>query len=209
MSSLLSAVKLWIWLSVLASAAGWGLSALGQLNRTGYLVFFAGGLLFLWLGRESIGLGQLAGRPGWKKIRRRFRRPLPVVFAAMAFLIFLGSTIHPPSTHTAYTYHIPRILHWLVDGQWNWIHTPDCRMNSHACGMEWMMTPMLLFTKSDRGLFLLNLISFIFLPGLIFSVWTRLGVRPRVAWHWMWLFCDSGRQPWQRLFSRGLCAGRH
>ena len=36
-------------------------------------------------------------------------------------------------------------------------------------------------------LFLINFIPFLLLPGLIFSVFTRLGVRPRVAWHWMWL----------------------
>jgi hypothetical protein len=36
-------------------------------------------------------------------------------------------------------------------------------------------------------LFLLNYIPLLLMPGLIFSVATRLGVRPRVAWHWMWL----------------------
>src|SRR5204863_6928724 len=39
----------------------------------------------------------------------------------------------------------------------------------------------------ERWLFLVNLFSFALLPGLIFSVFTRLGVRPRVAWWWMWL----------------------
>ena len=28
---------------------------------------------------------------------------------------------------------------------------------------------------------------FLFLPGLVFSVFTRLGVRRRAAWHWMWI----------------------
>jgi hypothetical protein len=40
------------------------------------------------------------------------------------------------------------------------------------------------FTKSDRGLFCST--SFPTAAGLLFSV-TRLGVRPTVAWHWMWL----------------------
>jgi hypothetical protein len=53
--------------------------------------------------------------------------------------------------------------------------------------MEWLSAPLLLFTKSDRALFLLNFVPFLLLPGLIFSVFRRLGVRPRVAWHWMWL----------------------
>ena len=60
-------------------------------------------------------------------------------------------------------------------------------MNDRPCGLEWLAAPLLLFTRSDRGLFLINYIPFLLLPGLLFSVCTRLGVRPRVAWHWMWL----------------------
>jgi hypothetical protein len=60
-------------------------------------------------------------------------------------------------------------------------------MNDRACGIEWLTAPLLLFTKSDRALFLLNFIPFLLLPGLVFSVFQRLGVRARVAWHWMWL----------------------
>ena len=78
-------------------------------------------------------------------------------------------------------------MHWLAEGHWHWIHTPNYRMNDRCCGFEWLTAPVLLFTGSDRGLFLINFISFLLLPGLIFSVFTRLGVRPRVAWHWMWL----------------------
>ena len=29
--------------------------------------------------------------------------------------------------------------------------------------------------------------GYLFFPGLVFSVLTRLGVSRRVAWHWMWL----------------------
>ena len=46
---------------------------------------------------------------------------------------------------------------------------------------------MILLTRSDRCLFLVNWLPFLLLPGLIFSVFTRLGVRRRVAWWWMWL----------------------
>jgi hypothetical protein len=78
-------------------------------------------------------------------------------------------------------------LHWLTEGHWHWIHTPNYRMNNRACGFEWLTAPLLLFTKSDRSLFLINFLSFLLLPGLVFSVFTRLGVRSRVAWYWMWL----------------------
>jgi hypothetical protein len=60
-------------------------------------------------------------------------------------------------------------------------------MNDRACGIEWLTAPLLLFTRSDRALFLVNFIPFLLLPGLVFSVFTRLGVRARVAWQWMWL----------------------
>ena len=60
-------------------------------------------------------------------------------------------------------------------------------MNDRACGMEWLSAPVLLFTGSTRGLFLLNFLPFLLLPGLVFSIFTRLGVRARVAWQWMWL----------------------
>ncbi len=60
-------------------------------------------------------------------------------------------------------------------------------MTDRACGIEWLTAPLLLFTKSDRALFLINFVPFLLLPGLIYSVFTRLGVRARVAWQWMWL----------------------
>ena len=54
---------------------------------------------------------------------------------------------------------------------------------------EWLTAPLLLFTKSDRALFLINLISFLLLPGAgLQRVHAgRCSPDPRVAWHWMWL----------------------
>ena len=50
------------------------------------------------------------------------------------------------------------------------------------------MLPVFTFTHSDRFFFLINIISFAFLPGLTFSVLRGLGILPRIAWQWMWLF---------------------
>jgi len=185
--SLLRFVKLWLWLAVFASLAGWSLSALGQLNRAGYLIFFGVAAALVLVCRKAIQaeLGCQALR--LQKICRRFRRPLPLAFTALALLILLGGMLYPPTNHTAFTYRIPRVLNWLAHEIWFWVHTPDCRINTRACGIEWLAAPLLLFTKSDRGLFLLNFIPYLLLPGLLFSVCTRLGVRPRAAWHWMWL----------------------
>ena len=120
-------------------------------------------------------------------IRRRFRRFLPLSFVLLSLLVLLGGLLYAPSNHTGLSYRVPRVLHWLAEGHWHWVHTPNYRINNRACGIEWLSAPMLLFSKSDRGLFLLNFLPFLMLPGLVFSLFTRLGVRARVAWHWMWL----------------------
>jgi hypothetical protein len=179
----LRSAKLWIWLSALASLAGWSLSAIGQLNRAGYGVFFALVAVVLFFCRGKIHFSF----PPSKKIRRRFHRPLPLAFAVLALLVFVGGVIYPPSNYTGLNYRLARTLQWLAHGGWFWIHTPIFRMNDRACGIEWLSAPLLLFTKSDRLLFLLNFIPFLLLPGLVFAVFTRLGVRARVAWQWMWL----------------------
>jgi hypothetical protein len=102
-------------------------------------------------------------------------------------LVFIGGALYRPSNYDALTYRLPRVLHWLAQEQWHWIHTANYRMNDRSCGFEWLTAPVVLATGSDRALFLINFISFLLLPGLVFSVFTRLGVRRRVAWHWMWL----------------------
>src|SRR5258708_37256925 len=57
--SFLPLVKTWLWLSALATLAGWSLSALGQLNRFGYLVFLGicGAIYCLWRKTWGAGLG--------------------------------------------------------------------------------------------------------------------------------------------------------
>ena len=158
-----------------------------MLNRTGYLLFSAAVVATYLLGRKFLGW-RLADAPlKWSGTRKRFTHWLPLLFAVLTLLIFLGGALYPPTNHAAFTYRTPRVLHWLAAERWYWIHTPNYRMNNRACGFEWLTTPLLLFTKSDRGLFLINFISFLLLPGLIYSVFRRVGVRPRVAWYWMWL----------------------
>jgi hypothetical protein len=105
----------------------------------------------------------------------------------VAALAFLGGVLYPPSNYDALAYRLPRVLHWLEAGHWHWIHTVFERVNTRATGIEWVSAPVIALLKTDRPLFLINLVSFLLLPGLIFGVFTRLGVRRRVAWHWMWI----------------------
>jgi len=180
-------VQFWIWISAFATLAGWTLSAAGELNRPGYAI--AGGvfMVFLFFVRKRLASPRANNFSFARRSLRRFRRPLPLGFAALATLIFISGIIYAPDNYTGLTYRVGRVLQWLSHGHWVWVHTTDFRMNDRACGMEWLMTPVLLFTHSTRALFLLNFLPFLLMPGLIFSIFTRLGVRPRVAWQWMWL----------------------
>jgi hypothetical protein len=183
----ISPVKFWLALAALTSLAGWSLSACGQLHRPGYLIFFAfaGGVFFLL--RKKFGEPRAAQAFSAKKFLRRCRRPLPAAFFVLAFLVLLGGLLYAPTNYTGLVYREQRVLQWLDHGQWWWIHTPNYRMNDRACGIEWFYAPILLFTKSDRLLVLVNFLPFLLMPGLVLSVFTRLGVRPRAAWAWMWL----------------------
>ncbi len=170
-------------LCTLLNAAGWGLSAMGQLNLLGYSVVlvlsFAAAVW--WWSRTSVKI-----RLGIRA--RRFRHAFPLAFAVVAALALAGGFLHAPTNYDALAYRTPRVLHWLAEGHWHWIHTDFQRLNTRGCGIEWVTTALLLFTGTDRFFFLLNAISFLLLPGLCYRLLTRLGVRRRVAWHWMWVF---------------------
>lgn len=100
---------------------------------------------------------------------------------------FVSGCLYTPYNADTYGYRIPRVLHWLGQQQWYWIPTIDMRMNVAAAGYEWMMAPLMLFTHTNRFLFLINWVSYLMLPGLIFCVLRFSGVRARPAWWWSWL----------------------
>jgi hypothetical protein len=134
---------------------------------------------------------RLPARPLSATLRKRFRRPFPFAWGILTVLVFVGGILYAPNNHTALSYRVPRVLQWIFHHGWFWIHSPDPRVNDRACGLEWLSAPLLLFTKSERLLFLLNFIPFLFVPGMIFALWRHLGVRPRVAYYWMWLLPTS------------------
>jgi hypothetical protein len=179
-------VLLWVWFCAYLNCAGWALSAIHQLNAGGYAVvlLLGFGALIFWRLRTS---AQILPRVRWQKFRRRFQRPFPLAFLILAALAFLGGALYPPTNYDALSYRLPRVLHWLAAGQWHWIHTIFPRVNGRACGIEWVSAPFIALLKTDRPLFLINVVSLLLLPGMVFSVFTRLGVRRRAAWHWMWI----------------------
>ena len=179
-------IVIWIWFCAYLNCAGWTLSAIHQLNTGGYAVVLAIWFmaLIVWWKKTS---AQFLPQFHWRKFSRRFRKPLPLAFLILAAMAFLGGAIYPPSNYDALAYRVPRILHWLAANHWHWIHTIFDRVNVRSCGIEWVSAPVIALLKTDRPLFLINIVSFLLLPGLVFSTFTRLGVQRRVAWHWMWI----------------------
>ena len=181
-----TAILIWVWFCAYLNCAGWTLSALHQLNATGYAVaLLLGGVAFVAWWKQTCGW--IFPQVSWRKLKHRFRRPFPLAFLILAMMAFLGGALYAPNNYDALAYRLPRILHWLAAGQWQWIHTDFNRLNTRGCGIEWVSAPFIALLKTDRPLFLINLVSFLLLPGLVFSLFTRLGVRRRTAWHWMWL----------------------
>jgi hypothetical protein len=117
----------------------------------------------------------------------RCKHLLPLLFFLYAALAFLGGALYAPANYDALTYRLPRVLHWLAENRWHWIVTNNERMNLAASGFEWLMAPLVALARSDRPLFLINVIAYLLMPGMIYGAFTRLGINRRVAWYWMWL----------------------
>ena len=184
---MLNLVRLWILLSTLLVSAGWILSALQQLNRAGYgIVFALAGIAAIFWQKKTKWRPQKNPAQLFPKFKLRGKHPAPLFFRLLVVLALLSGAMYPALNYDANAYRLPRVFHWLAAGQWHWIHTFDSRMNFAACGFEWLTAPLILFTHTDRFLFLINWISYLLLPGLIFSVFIRLQIRPRVAWWWTW-----------------------
>jgi len=185
---MLTAVRAWILLSTLLVGIGWILSVVHELNYTGYVTMFAlaGAGTMVW--RQKVArASQRRTLPLPRRFLRRFRRPAPLLYLLLLSACFVAGALYPVINSDTNSYRIPRVLHWLNAGHWHWIHTLDVRENIVGCGYEWLTAPMMLFTGSDRFNFLINVASYVLLPGLVFSVFTRLQVRPQVAWWWMWI----------------------
>ena len=177
-------IRFWLALNATCVACGWLLSAAGLLVPVAWAVvlgLFVAGAALAW------GRGMFRTAP-WAALRRRFGRPAAAAFAVLGIAALAGGLIHAPNNIDGLAYRTPRVLHWLAEHQWHWIHAPYQRLNTRACGFEWVTAPILSLANSDRPIFLLNLVDFALLPGLVFASLRRLGVGGRAAATWMWLF---------------------
>lgn len=172
--------------SVGCCLTGWGLSLLHQLNPLGVVVAL-GSVVALTLGGWLLGRQHRAsgGYIRWSRFRRN---PWAAAFLALWLVAALGGWLHEPNNFDALAYRFPRLFHWVAAGGWHWIDTADARLNYSAPASEWLLLPGWALTRSVRLAVITNLAAFALLPGLLFSVWRRLGIRGRVARRWMWLF---------------------
>jgi hypothetical protein len=186
--STLHFAAMWVLVSSWSVAAGWMLSLFHSLDVVGYIVSLTLTLVAMLIFLRRSGANWPILRWSATALFRRFRRPLPAVFATIFVLALIGGSIYPPNNFDYLTYRFSRILHWWSQHGWHWIASNNNRLNISGTGMEWLMTPVFTLTHKDRFFFLINIISFAFLPGLTFSVLRGLGILPRIAWQWMWLF---------------------
>ena len=179
-------LALWILFSAWCTLSGWLLSSVGMLNRVGYGCSFLFLLGILWFYRGPLRLVT--------QVRHTFRFPssfkrhrLPQMWLVLAGLAFIGGAIYHPNNYDYLAYRFPRVLHWAWEQKWHWIYTPTIRMNLAATGFEWLMSPIFVIFQTDRFFFLINTVSFLLLPGLVFAVFHRFGLSKRVSWWWMWV----------------------
>jgi hypothetical protein len=187
-ASTLHLAAMWVLVSSWSVAAGWTLSLFHSLDMIGYTVSLILTLVAMLIFLRKSGVGRPVLRWSLRGLLRRFRRPLPAAFAIIFVLALIGGSIYPPNNFDYLTYRFSRVLHWWSQHGWHWIASNNYRLNITGTGMEWLMMPVFTFTRTDRFFFLINIVSFAFLPGLTFSVLRGIGILPRIAWQWMWLF---------------------
>ncbi len=179
---------LWILWAAWCQCCGWGLSAIHQLSGWGYLaaapILFGAG--WWWFKITAAAETKPVFSPA-QKMGRRFRRPLPMIYLGIAALSLVAALLYTPWSFDATSYRLPRILYWWAEHHWYWIGTLDHRLDFSSCGFEWQMLPVIIFTRTDRLIFLLSWIPFLLTPGLVFFAFRALGVNGRSARRWMWL----------------------
>ena len=176
----------WILFGAACNVAGWSLSVIHQLNAIGLLL----AIPFFWfLMAKLIGLAlpPITSKQYPSRWRKRYSKPFPAAFLLLAVLSLIGGFLYAPNNFDALIYRMPRVCHWLMAGHWEWIETTKNNLNTRSAGFEWWTAPMFAILRTDRLIFVINWVSFLFLPGLFFSLFRQIGVVNKVARTWMWI----------------------
>src|SRR6266566_7546396 len=121
---------LWILWAAWCQWCGWGLSAAHQLDGWGYLaalpVLLGAG--WWWL-KATASVKKKSSCPCAAKWRRRFLRPLPMIYLGIAALSLVAALLNTPWSFDAVSYRLPRLLYWWAAHHWYWIGTIDHRLD--------------------------------------------------------------------------------
>jgi hypothetical protein len=176
-------LALWILFATWSSLSGWFLSYLKGLNVVGVgasYVLFAGFIFLVRAYLYDAESPRFRGVFGTKFL-------LPKIWLVLVLLALIGGAVYSPNNYDYLTYRFPRVLNWSWEHGWFWIPTVNARINYSGSGFEWLMVPLFIVFKTDRLFFLINFISYLFLPSLVFSVFSSLGISKRISWWWMWV----------------------
>jgi len=180
--------RIWIIFTAFLNLDFWFLSFIHELNERGYAAS-----IFLILGLTYLLLRANGKKLQWKlpkyylKLKNRFSRVIPFIYVLALGLSLFGGIIHSPNNYDALCYRLPRILYWCQFSGWHWIGGINERMDYSAIGYEVIAAPILSLFRSDRPLFLINIIAYSLLPGIIYSAFSGLGIPKKVSWNWMWI----------------------
>ena len=174
---------LWLVFVAWSSCSGWILSWFGQLNKTGYLI------ALIPLALASVALWKSTAGAGYSTPRlcNLIKKPAALAWMLMAGLCLAGGILYAPSNYDGLSYRLPRILYWWQENRWHWLENADSRMNYSGAGLEWQTLPVMVLSGSDRLIFLLNWIPFLFFPALTFHALRTLSVGNSTAARWMWI----------------------
>lgn len=176
----------WVLLAAACNIAGWVGSLVGGVTPMGLAL----GIPVAWLALVLLCCPGKVPFPSGRKGLCFFRIRGGILrwgFVVLAVFSILGGLLHAPNNFDAMNYRLPKVLAWLMAGEWHWLAANNNSLNTRASGTEWMMAPLIAWTGSDRMLFLLNQLPFLLMPGLVFGVFRGLGVSGQPARFWMWV----------------------
>ena len=176
----------WILFAASCNIAGWTLSLVHAVNPLGFTLAIPT-IWYLLALLARIPRPHLADLRFLHRWRLRKNQLLPLGFALLVLLAVLGGLLHAPNNYDALNYRMPKVAHWLMAERWEWIPANNNALNTRSSGFEWLTAPMIALLRTDRLIFLFNLTSFLFLPGLVFSLFRQMGATLRTCRAWMWL----------------------
>jgi len=147
-------------LSLLLGATGWGLLVLSlteglsafHLLWPGWVAGCWGGVCVVALGwlicRRSVLIARFRARPP----RARWERGQGLLLAALGLMLIMLAIIgrrSPPQNYDSYTYHLPRVMHWMQEGSVAFFPTHIARQVTQPPFAEYLVLQTMMLSGGD------------------------------------------------------------